>query len=296
MQPNTRNPILKSLYIDVIQFLKVLGLRIARKTGLLKKKVWKLTLRLNGCRFSVPIINETGFNNHNMDEYWMLDLLRHLRLKPCSVFIDLGANVGQSMLKWKAVFPHNAGIMVEALAECCNYLTKLVHQNNWSDCMIIEKVVSNHRGKENLYLSYNDNTDRTASILRKDTFINKLTVEACTLDDIVEASHLEENCPHLLKMDVEGAESIIIPHSVHLLNNYCFIIVIEIISSNYSPESLQALFEQLRSIEYECYRIIKKRNRLWGLQKLEHLEPGYNIDESDFVFIKNEAAQLLNFE
>lgn len=186
--------------------------------------------------------------------------------------------------------------MVEALAECCNYLRKLVRQNNWSDCMIIEKVVANHRGKENLYLSFNDNTDRTASILQKDTFINKLTVEACTLDDIAEANHLEENCPHLLKMDVEGAESIIIPHSIRLLNNYSFIIVIEILTSNYSQESLHALFEQLRSIQYECYRIIKKRKRLWGLQKLENLEPGYNIDKSDFVFIKNEAAHLLNFE
>lgn len=99
MQPNTNNSNLKSGYTAVIQFLKVLGLRIARKTGLLKKKVWKLTLKLNGRRFSVPIINETGFNNHNMDEYWMLDLLRQLHLKPCSVFIDLGANVGQSILK-----------------------------------------------------------------------------------------------------------------------------------------------------------------------------------------------------
>ncbi len=62
-------------------------------------------VRLNGKRFRVPVLGESGYSNLDMSEPWMTELLRRLVPLCDGGFIDVGVNIGQTLLKVRAGYP-----------------------------------------------------------------------------------------------------------------------------------------------------------------------------------------------
>ena len=83
-------------------------------------------LRLNNKEFTIPILGKTGHANLFMSEPWMTDLLKIILPIENKTFIDVGVNVGQSLLKLKSISAEINYIGFEPNPICIHYLTKLM--------------------------------------------------------------------------------------------------------------------------------------------------------------------------
>ena len=79
--------------------------KIARRIGLFKFINFIWFIKIGGTRFKIPVIQEMGLGNFTVTEPWMMDLIQDLYKKKTGAFIDIGANIGQTLLKLKSVAP-----------------------------------------------------------------------------------------------------------------------------------------------------------------------------------------------
>jgi len=81
-------------------------LRRLRKIGLLAYLNIILPVRLNGRRFRIPFFHGIGLDHFRPDEKWMINTIDKLTAMKKGQFIDVGLNIGQTLLNLKSVNPH----------------------------------------------------------------------------------------------------------------------------------------------------------------------------------------------
>jgi FkbM family methyltransferase len=129
--------------------------------------------------------------------------------------LDLGANIGLSVLYFKMMYPEARVTAFEADPRIFGYLEKNVHGNGYTDVELINKAV----WLENTTLEFcSEGADGGRAAMAGDS--NLIEVEAI---DIVE--YLEGKQFDFLKMDIEGAEELVLPackeHLAHV--RYVFV-------------------------------------------------------------------------
>ena len=83
--------------------MRLLFIRALNKLSLLK--FFNLTgeVTLNGKRFKIPILQKTGFSNLFVTETWMIKILEVVLPIDNKKFVDVGVNIGQTLLKLRSV-------------------------------------------------------------------------------------------------------------------------------------------------------------------------------------------------
>lgn len=250
---------------------KILLLRLLRKIGFLKKRRLKLNLAINNSRFKVPIINEVGFNNHNMDEFWMSDLFRLLRLAKNCTLIDLGANVGQTLLKWKSIYPESHYIGVEPLPAAVDYLQHLISINHFPNSTVHGKAISENEGHATLHLHFDDNTDRSASLNQTifDT-ATTINVETLSFDSLIQLIPLSCHNNIVFKIDIEGSEKELLLNNSELIKKLNATVIVELLETSWDLNSWKKMIAKYQGNGYGVYEIIKFKNQLTGFNKIDN--------------------------
>jgi len=122
------------------------------------------------------------------------------------LIVDCGSNIGMSIAFFRTEYPkaHIIGFEPDPVNFTC--LTKNA-QRNFSDVTIHEKALSDHAGSTSLF-STNQNRDSTTKTLFKDLLGN---VNVLSNDiSVVRLSNYVAEPVDLLKLDVEGAETLIL--------------------------------------------------------------------------------------
>lgn len=129
-------------------------------------------------------------------------------LRPGQTFYDIGANVGfYTLLGARCVGASGRVVAVEPLPRNIDILRKHLRLNAISNAQIVEKAVSNRCG--------------AARFVEDGTATSKLGEEGCldvavtTLDRLVEETGFP---PHVMKVDIEGAELEFIDGARHVLS------------------------------------------------------------------------------
>jgi hypothetical protein len=119
---------------------RVLG-ELAQKTGLqmgvswYQKKVnYIKKVSINGVRVRIPSINGISCD---ATEPWMIDLLAKVLQKRSGAFLDVGVNVGQTLVKIKALDPDREYIGFEPNPACVFYVQNLINANSFPNCTLI---------------------------------------------------------------------------------------------------------------------------------------------------------------
>jgi len=133
-------------------------------TNSLKKLLnFIVTRNLNGEKLKIPCIHgiKVGVGN----EKWMSEVLEKLtKITKGNVFWDVGANLGQSLVKLKTVDDPWAYVGFEPNPTCVFYLHDLVNKNLFSDTTILP--VGLHIEDTLLQLeTYGDDADPLGSIV-----------------------------------------------------------------------------------------------------------------------------------
>lgn len=79
--------------------------RLLNKINLLEKVNLNQTSTINGKKVNIPVINKIGFGNLFIDELWMIPLIEKLLSIKKGTFIDIGVNIGQTLIKLKSIDP-----------------------------------------------------------------------------------------------------------------------------------------------------------------------------------------------
>ena len=264
---------------------------------LLLKKIlvffnFTIRIKVNEKNFKIPILGGLGVANRNIGELWMIDFLVMLLPIAGSKFIDVGVNVGQTLIKVKSIDEDINYIGFEPNPSCVFYAKKLIKKNHFKNTIVVPIGISTRSGlgELNFYSKKDDEsaatmvTDfRTKRIIRKE-LVPLLKVESIT-------HQINFNDMSILKIDVEGAEiEVIKSFKTEIKKNYPFILmeILPVYSELENPERLQrqsSLEDILHELRYSIFRIIKNNDELVELRKISHIGIHSNINNCEYVFV-----------
>jgi FkbM family methyltransferase len=171
------------------------------------------------------------------------------------VVIDVGSNIGFFTIKFaKWVGPTGRVVSIEPDDKNFQRLTYYVKKNNYSDRVILVKsAVSEKSGQVKLFLNPYNPMDHRIS--------NKgINVRSTTIDELCSSLELENI--DFIKIDVQGAESLVIEGARKTLSNLNAVLYLEIENELYENNRVQKLVNDLYSYGYFFYTIHKNRLRL----------------------------------
>lgn len=193
-----------------------------------------------------------------------------------STFIDVGVNIGQTLLKFKAVGAKGRYIGFEANPHCFPYVRRLLQLNNLNDYIVIPAGLGERTALHAITLNEGLNVSSGASMIKqRNPAKGRLYQQYIPVYDF--DSIREQLCPgkiSLIKIDVEGAELQVLQGLIKTLQkDYCpLLIEIDPVTSKTGDlyKNNQRIFDFLKAQDYNIYRIVKGENNY--LKRLEHVK------------------------
>lgn len=127
------------------------------------------------------------------------------------IFLDIGANIGYYTVAMSDICDYV--LAVEPLDICIDLIKKSIIKNNIKNVKI-EQCCITDKGDETVYLHKRDKNIGATRIVRSITDIKTTTL---TLDQLFKKYDL--NNIHLIKIDIEGYEPVVINNSIDLLKS-----------------------------------------------------------------------------
>ncbi len=252
------------------------------------------SIRLNDQSFKVPILQKVGLSNLFMTEPWMIKLLNIVLAVDGKGFIDVGVNIGQTLLKLRSVSSDIEYIGFEPNPQCVSYVNKLIKENNIQHTRIIPVGISNQNEIGELRLFSQGETDSQASIV-KDFRINH-PVSKVEYIPLFELSKIKETIDmdgaSVLKIDVEGAELEVIKGFYEGIKKTNPIILMEILPVNAYHNDHDIGIERQNEIQnllsdagYSMYRVIKEKEVLKDLEEIQEIGIHTDLNRCEYVMV-----------
>lgn len=248
-------------------------LKILKKLKLLRHFNLETTKVINGKQLRIPVIYGMGMHNVVLRNEWLDSMISLFVENVEGAFVDVGVNVGQSLLRVKTQLQDAKYIGFEPNPACVFYTDILIKMNNFNDCIVLNTALSDKPQKLILEKTFIDDVRAsTISELRPGHLKEIAHVTSFDYDTLF----IEERCA-FIKIDVEGAELDVIKGMRQSILKYKPIIACEILDSH-SAESLE--FTQRRaneivnlilSMNYKIVRFLTKDNALNGIEVIDNI-------------------------
>jgi FkbM family methyltransferase len=237
-------------------FLKVLA-----AIGILKKLNVKVSKNVYGFDVSIPVLGKTGLYNLIDGEPWLFKLFSKIYSIKQGAVIDVGINIGQTLLKFKSIDKNIDYYGFEPNPTCIYYVHQLIINNDFKNVKIFPVGLSD--SKKMLTLYADNEIASGASILesfRENYKANfKYSIPVWEFDEV----DLPKERVSIVKIDVEGYELEVIKGMIGFLENTKPIVICEIlpvynlekVNGKYRYERQQELLFILRQIGYEILLI-----------------------------------------
>lgn len=284
----------------------LLLLRILKKIKLLNFLNLTIKTKSYNSTFNIPIINSIGFQNIRMTEQWMLDLLKLIiPISTKKIFVDVGVNIGQTLLKLKAVDKEMPYIGFEPNPSAVYYTNQLIKINNFKNTSLIPIGLSDKSDVLTLKIYNNSDVDSSASILAEfrpsEKVIEEKYIPVFNVNDLTTLqSTLHQTS--ILKIDVEGAELEVLQSMKPVIQVALPFIIMEILpvynaQNTYRIERQKKIELILSQLNYSIFRINKPTidNKIIKFIKLDGIGIHDNMDLCEYIFIPdNKLAAFSN--
>ena len=259
-----------------------------KRAGLLTLLNGRVTRRVGDSSFKIPVVNGTMVR---ASEGWMSELLALLLDRRNGAVIDVGANLGQTLLKVRSISSHAPYLGFEPNPACVSYLRELIRINSFSRCAIIPAGLAERAGVVTLEL-YGSDTNPGASIVpgfRDKRVEDRLYVPVLSVRDI--AAELVPDDIAIVKIDVEGSELGVLKGIAPLLEQQSPDVILEILPS-YSEDSPRFAQQKeterfLRELGYQISRIRKQGDRLDGFAPISSIGVHADLSLCDYLLSKH---------
>jgi len=276
----------------MIKFL----LRALRKLGLIQHLNLTFSYSVHGRVYRILVKGAVGFDHFLDAEHWMKDVLKRLMdTQPQKAFLDVGVNVGQTLLTVKSINNEVPYYGFEPNPLCVSYVTDLIEANHLS-ATVFPVGLSNSNGLVVLYKDVRLPGDSSASMIKEfrdtqgkvEVFVPILTWELIPARE--QAIQFG-----IVKIDVEGAEWEVISGLAELLEQQRPFIICEILpvytsDNTFRLERQEKILQLLKKLNYVIFRISLQAE----LIPLQTIEVHGNLADSNYVFAPQERASAIS--
>ena len=248
----------------------------------------------------IPVLGELGYDNTSKTEKWMGQILSILLSQTKNTFVDVGVNVGQTLIKVKKIDPNINYIGFEPNSACLFYNDVLISKNNWKNCKIIPIGISSKTELLTLTLYGKNYTDSSATIIedfRKDQTVYKQNNIVVGNSELT--SFLFDKKIGVLKIDVEGAESNVFEGLKPIIARDLPVIVIEVLPVYFKEngnryECQTILLNEVKKLNYSILKILKNNDDTFlGLKEIETIGINDDIKHSDYIFVPHSSKMKI---
>src|SRR5450631_4373896 len=243
--------------------------RVLNKFHLLHTINSVAAIRINKKKFIIPLLGDQGYDNLDLSEPWMTELLLVLRPHLKGGFVDVGVNLGQTLLKVQAVVEDLNYVGFEPNPTCVNYVQELIRLNAFKNTVLLPVAIGGKTEMLRLNFFTEDKSDSSATLI--ENFKNNAGNERFIFVPVFECSQVLSFLPRrpqvVLKIDVEGAEMEVLP--VYTEDNR---------SRLERQDQIEVL---LQSWHYNIARI-RKKGRV-GLEWIDRIGIHSNIEDCDYL-------------
>lgn len=290
--------ILKSLlwrWVAKARLSMLLGLR---RCGLLGRLNFVYPVAEDGKRVRIPLLAGVGWDNIFMAERWMGELLRlMLGLRPHGTFIDIGVNVGQTLIKLKRLESRQPYVGFEPNPVCVNYLNVLVRENRFEDAQIVPVGIFDQPALlELLSPDEGDTAAGNASVMRALHRRGRKSAEGqwvALLPFELAASTLGLDEISILKIDVEGAEVFVLQSLENLVSRSRPPIILEVLPQHTAEATREKNARLMEIFARWHYRLLRVRKdtadrRVVGVEEIIDIGPNTDRQGWDYLVIPEE--------
>jgi FkbM family methyltransferase len=242
------------------------------------------------------VVNGIGIDNLLWEhEHWIESVIAALLPKVQGAFLDVGVNIGQTLLKVKRHDRARQYYGFEPNPLCVFYVEALIDANGW-DAHVIPVGLGDKPSVAKLLMR--DAFDREASIVEKfrpGYYSAFRHVPIVVGDDLVR--QLMIPAISIIKIDVEGGELEVLQGFRNTVDSHRPFILCEVLpvydesteQGKYRRARVDAILDILKVSEYSIFSISKKGDLL----RLETIKTHSNLADHDYLFAPNEGLQLV---
>ncbi len=256
---------------------------------------------INDKKIYIPLLSGTGMENLPFTELWMCDLIRYGLSVKKGFFMDVGANVGQTLIKLRTVNEERPYVGFEPNPECIHYFNTLVKKNNFRNIDLIPAGLFDKSTLLTLQLYSDSSTDQGASLIENFRDVNavrKINVPVFEYNQLADTHGLGEIA--IIKIDVEGAELEVLTSLKTAISGFHPVIIIEILPAYVNGPTdrlvrLNKIGLLVKELGYDIFRIHKtssKRN-VERLEKLPEFDIHSNMEYTDYVLAPSENSEMM---
>ena len=254
-----------------------------------------LKANLYGSKVKIPVLGGLGLDNLGKQELWLSDLIGIIPKPQDGTFIDVGMNIGQTLIMYKQKYADGSYLGFEPNPTAFFYCTRLIKENHWVNCISASVGISSEVGWHELQQYFHSEIDSGASIIpnfRPDTPVVNRSVVICISESQVPESLLLN--AYLIKIDVEGAELDVVKGLAGLIMRARPYIIVEILPTynclNAGRIARQnELLSLLCDMNYSILRVKKSNSgHFLGLIVIKQFEVHSDLDACDYFCVSND--------
>lgn len=218
------------------------------------------------------------------------------------VFIDVGINIGQTLLDYRAAPIRNGYIGFEPNSRCVERTQSIIDAAGLDDCEIVPVGLADSNAVISLFVSEGAPLDAGATMvpsLRPGDKTTALHVPVFKFDDLA-PTIVRDRPISLIKIDVEGGELRVLKGMVHTLRKARPLIQCEVLTRYFADDTdahaarCRELMLLLHDADYRVLRVEKDRHEgiLVGYTEVDGFAEEIHTHENkhlcDFVFVPSE--------
>lgn len=250
-----------------------------------------------GKRIIIPIVNGLGKENLVLSEQWMTAVIQYLISLKRGIFIDVGVNVGQTMLKLRSIDQKIKYVGFEPNPACVYYVHELIKANSFQNTVVIPAGIADVDQLLTLNFYSDGDLDSSASIVkdfRPQQIFRREYVACLQYDSFREL--LDSEVVSIVKIDVEGAELEVLKSLTTVLQEKRPFVLIEILPA-YSYENADRVSRQLeiqKMLKELNYKILSIQKASLSFSQLAQLDINPKIEDCDYLLCPDELVLSIN--
>ena len=251
---------------------------------------------LNGHRLRIPVLAGTGLSPKPFweEELWLNQALGRILEGADGAFVDVGVNLGQTLLKTKTLRPHIRYVGFEPNPLCVVYVRRLIAANSFADCVVAPFGLSDRAAALSLFAV--DPADSSASVVEGFRPAQRTWAQSPVAvlpgDDALQS--LRVGKVGVVKIDVEGGELEVLRGLSETLRTDRPTVVCEILPTHkesdprwaFRKPRQDALLDLMQTAGYRLFRLLTSG----GVQQLERIEPHSDLKLTNYAFVRAELA------
>jgi FkbM family methyltransferase len=240
--------------------------RILNKLRLLPYMNLTVSKEIGQRRYIIPITAKTGINHLYGSENWMISTLEKIiPLSNNKSFVDVGVNLGQTLLIVKAIASNMDYVGFEPNPLCVQYVSTLVKVNGIPKTSVIPAALGTTDGIAILYKEKVHADDSAATIVRDFRNTENKEEIIVPLVSANSVASLSQRMVGIVKIDVEGGELEVIETLLNILKRDRPFVICEILPV-YNAEN--------------TFRLRRQENILALMKQIDYVPLRINLDGS----------------